>query len=32
MIGLGPELADGAADMARADNTDFQLGAGGRLT
>ena len=32
MAGLDPELADRAADMAGADNADFHLGAGSRLT
>jgi hypothetical protein len=32
MIGLNPELADGAANMARADNPDLDLWARGRLT
>ena len=31
MIGLNPELADGTADMARADNADLDLRARGRL-
>ncbi len=32
MTGLGPELADRTADMARADNADLDLWARGRLT
>ena len=32
MTCLGPELPDRAADMARADNADFHLGPGRRLT